>query len=248
LTNDGLVSILTKSFQDCYQLRGTKYSQRNGEINLPGESSMSQMSARLVMKFGATPNQEYPLDGRTITIIGREPINDIPLNDPEISRRHARIDFDGGRYLLEDLGSTNGTYLNGRRLTEPAPLKNGDVVEFGESISLTFQNEATADQTAPQMDSNALYGAVETEYEPQFDIEPTAQLPETDEDEWPPAAAERSVSTTTMLAGCGCLLLLLAVFCIGGLYILDARFPELLYCNWLSFIFENTTLCYALGS
>ena len=213
---------------------------------------MSQASARLVVRFGATPNQEYLLDGRPITMIGREPINDIALNEPEISRRHARVDFDGVQYTLEDLGSTNGSYVNGRRLSEPTPLKNGDVIEFGESISFTFQSGATADQTlSDARDHMPNYGATAVEYQPYPEdgaIPYTQPLQQSEYDysspvAMPPVQSGRRYSTTSILAGCGCLLLLLIAFCVGALYVLDAQFPDLLYCNWLGFIFTNTTLC-----
>lgn len=55
-------------------------------------------------------------------------------NDPELSRRHARIRrTEDGALEIEDLGSTNGTVVNGRRITEPAPLRPGDVVEIGQT-------------------------------------------------------------------------------------------------------------------
>jgi hypothetical protein len=210
---------------------------------------MSQASARLVVRFGALSNQEYLLDGRLITMIGREPINDIALNEPEISRRHARIDFDGSHYTLEDLGSTNGTYLNGRRLTEPTPLKNGDVIEFGESISFTFQMGDDADRTmAEAHDQLPEYAATAMQWSTPFsdDIPLTHPLQQTGGDPpliMPPAQSGRRFSTTSALAGCGCLFLLLGLLCLGSLYALDSLNPDLLYCNWLSFIFENTTTC-----
>ena len=58
-----------------------------------------------------------------------------------ISRRHARLDLKGEKYTLSDLGSVNGTSVNGTRLTpnEPHPLKNGDLIEFGRGVmGLTF--------------------------------------------------------------------------------------------------------------
>lgn len=63
----------------------------------------------------------------------------IVINDAEISRRHARLTFQGGKYVLEDLGSTNGTFVNGQRLAGPRVLKAGEVVQFGEQIMLVFE-------------------------------------------------------------------------------------------------------------
>ena len=56
-------------------------------------------------------------------------------DDPEISRQHARITRNPqGQLVVEDLGSTNGTYLNRRRITAPAPLQRGDRVKIGKTV------------------------------------------------------------------------------------------------------------------
>src|SRR3954464_7508525 len=52
-------------------------------------------------------------------------------DDPEISRQHARVSESGGGYLLEDLGSMNGTFVNGNRLQAPHQLAQGDQIEVG---------------------------------------------------------------------------------------------------------------------
>jgi pSer/pThr/pTyr-binding forkhead associated (FHA) protein len=68
-------------------------------------------------------------------VIGRQAAGAGTLgNDIEISRRHARIASDAdGRYLIEDLGSTNGTYVNGRAVEGPVTLETGDRIEMGAS-------------------------------------------------------------------------------------------------------------------
>lgn len=60
--------------------------------------------------------------------------NDIILSDEHVSRRHMRIVVRGGRYLVEDLGSRWGTYLNDERVTSPTPLTHGDEVRIGKSV------------------------------------------------------------------------------------------------------------------
>lgn len=67
---------------------------------------------------------------RTLTI-GRDPSNDLVLEDASLSRNHARITLDGGEAVLEDLGSRNGTLLNGDRLLGPRRVKAGDEVVLG---------------------------------------------------------------------------------------------------------------------
>ncbi len=66
----------------------------------------------------------------TSLLIGRDPSNYLPLNHPTVSSRHARIDKRGHQLLIQDLGSTNGTFINGRRITQ-AVLNAGDVVQIG---------------------------------------------------------------------------------------------------------------------
>jgi len=93
---------------------------------------------QLIMRQGPTPGATFTLEGDQINI-GRESSNEIAINDAEISRRHARMTFQGGKYVLEDLGSTNGTFVNGQRLAGPRVLKAGEVVSFGEQIVLVFE-------------------------------------------------------------------------------------------------------------
>jgi hypothetical protein len=78
-----------------------------------------------------TPLQAYDFDVATLDI-GRGEDMDIVIDNPSVSRRQARIRREpDDRWLVEDLGSVNGTFLNGRRLTEPSPLTRGDEISFG---------------------------------------------------------------------------------------------------------------------
>ena len=92
---------------------------------------------QFVMRSGPTPGVIFPLEGDQLTI-GRDSSNAVAINDGEVSRRHARLSFQGGKYVVEDLGSTNGTSVNGQRLSGPAVLKPGDVVALGEQIVLMY--------------------------------------------------------------------------------------------------------------
>src|SRR5512138_2939195 len=93
---------------------------------------------QLIMRSGPTPGAAFALEGDQMTI-GRDSANEIVINDAEVSRKHARLTFQGGKYVLEDLGSTNGTFVNGQRLAGPRVLKPGEVVSFGEQIVLVFE-------------------------------------------------------------------------------------------------------------
>jgi predicted component of type VI protein secretion system len=91
----------------------------------------------LVMSQGPQPGQTFMLDRDWLTI-GRDPSNDIVINDPQVSRQHARITRQGQMVVIEDLGSTNGSFANGVRLTGPHVLSNGDVIGLGDGVTLTY--------------------------------------------------------------------------------------------------------------
>jgi FHA domain len=80
---------------------------------------------------GHTPGMEYDIGEGAV--MGRGDQAEIRLEDPFASSRHARLLRQGGIIVLEDLGSTNGTYLNEELLTGPQPLHRGDRVRIGDS-------------------------------------------------------------------------------------------------------------------
>jgi predicted component of type VI protein secretion system len=95
-------------------------------------------SFRLIVRRGPQPNQTYDLNKDIITL-GRDITNDIVINDPEVSRHHMRLTRGAGGFTLEDLGSTNGTFVNGQRLTGAKPLTNGDMIGLGETVTLGYE-------------------------------------------------------------------------------------------------------------
>lgn len=93
--------------------------------------------------FLADPTgREHPLAGEKISI-GRAVENDIVITSRRVSREHARIERQGRRVVLSDLGSTNGTFLNDERVLVPATLRDGDRVSIGDVEFLFHDPEST---------------------------------------------------------------------------------------------------------
>ncbi len=100
-------------------------------------------SFRLIVRRGPQPNQIYELNKETITL-GRDVTNDIVINDPEVSRHHCRLTRQETAYQMDDLGSTNGTFVNGQRLSAPRTLSNGDMIGLGETVTLAYESSAAS--------------------------------------------------------------------------------------------------------
>ena len=71
--------------------------------------------------------------------LGRDRNMQIPLRDANVSRSHAELIYDNGRWILRDLGSTNGSFINGQRVGQ-MELKDGDIIELGVTV-LEFRED-----------------------------------------------------------------------------------------------------------
>ena len=114
---------------------------------------MMESQLRLPKVGGAAPVNKAKLvlqekDGETAWPLSDEFImgraGDLRLGDARVSRRHARIYLDGATYLVEDLKSSNGTFLNETKIAAPSPLKHGDVIRVG-----PFRMRFDLEQTVP---------------------------------------------------------------------------------------------------
>jgi hypothetical protein len=94
---------------------------------------------QLIMQQGPLDGFSFPLSEGDIRI-GRDSKNDITIPHSGVSSSHARLVRQGDAYQLEDLDSTNGTFVNGQRLDAPRMLQEGDVVKFGKEIACIVSN------------------------------------------------------------------------------------------------------------
>lgn len=98
---------------------------------------MSTLIASLVFE-----DREVHLDQR-VTTIGRSQGNDVVVSEIYVSSTHAEIERQGDDFVLRDLNSTNGTYVNGHETREPYVLRNGDKVSLAKVCNFTFRSDKT---------------------------------------------------------------------------------------------------------
>ena len=189
---------------------------------------------RLVMTQGPQPGQTFNLDKELISI-GRDPGNDIVINHPQVSRQHARLVLQGGLMALEDLGSTNGTFVNGMRLMAPHTLANGDQISLGDAVTFTFYGQvAGAEKTVVAHPGTVPSMPPFPPPEPAAPSPPQAYGPPPQP--VPPSAPAKK-RRTGLWIGCGCAVLVGLALLAGALFYLDAYYPHILYAplRWLGF-------------
>jgi hypothetical protein len=207
-------------------------------------------TAHLIVQKGPQPNQLFDLTLDQLTI-GRSSANDITITDPEISRKQARLIKQGTDYAIEDLGSTNGTFVNDRRIVGLTPLHDGDIIEFGEAVVLLYEAESTlpVDLPLPSVPSPKPPPVVPANVEPAPAPSAEPQAPAYQpppnlvaEEEAASSSSSSSSSSScrrTVLIGCGGLLLLIFL-CTATLFFLDAyQQGRLLYCGPLQGFWEQ---------
>jgi predicted component of type VI protein secretion system len=172
----------------------------------------SGTSYRLVVRRGPQPNQQFLLTRDTVTL-GRDITNDIVINDPEVSRHHARLIRTPNGYSYEDLRSTNGSFVNRQRLSAPYQLQNGDLLGLGETITLVYEvvGEAAATMVAPSGGS----AAPQPMPAPSARPAPAPMAVEADEEEYQP---DRN---RWIVIGCGALTILVCCAVVFGIILID---------------------------
>lgn len=193
---------------------------------------MAAQSFQLIMRTGPIPGKVFDLGNNELTI-GRDISNDIVISDVEVSRKHARLIMEPGGYILEDLGSTNGTFVNGQRLVSPRVLRGGETIMLGENVSLVFESAYDADATVVSVP--AFEPAPATAYTPPQPVVDKSVARQAGDQSSPQVYAgqvpagpvdlqdyadftpeEKPAKKRWVWIGCGCLVLLCIVTAIGA--------------------------------
>ena len=177
------------------------------DAGVAGDSTPAR-SGRLVVEIGPDAGKEFPLRGTMR--IGRSEDSEITLADAQASRHHAAISPEPGGFTAQDLNSSNGTFVNGKRLDEPRLLKDGDRLRVANTV-LAFRWDS-----APSMPSPATPRVTPpvADYEMLPTTEVAWQTPPAGVQETPlPQTAEprKGTSTGRIVLGVGLAVVLLAV-------------------------------------
>ena len=130
-------------------------------LELPGTAPLEETEAMPTLSPPAGPHPKVAAGGAFLIVggketylitapivnIGRRPDNDLVVNDPRVSRRHAQLRAQGGQYFLFDLNATGGTFVNGRRIHQQQ-LRAGDVISLaGYPLVFGIESPAAPDET-----------------------------------------------------------------------------------------------------
>ena len=108
---------------------------------------------KLLLKFNAAVIKEIPFDKDSISV-GRKSDNDIPIDNPAVSGHHCKISRQGGTYFVEDLESTNGTFVNEKRIKKSG-LHHNDIVGIAKHSLVFVEDVPPPPVAAPEPSSAA---------------------------------------------------------------------------------------------
>ena len=152
-----------------------------------------QPVAILTMTRGPGVGSSFDI-GSTPVTIGREASCDFQVQGTWVSRKHARIAWSGTEYLIDDLGSTNGTFVNGERISGSRALRSGDRLQLGTRVELGFEMHVPAAQPVQPV----AQGTASPPYAPPSEPAPAPKEP----------AGRRKRTRVWVLAGVGLILVL----------------------------------------
>ena len=174
---------------------------------------MPTSGLRLFMRQGPRAGQTFDVV-KPIAVIGREAGNDIVIEDPQVSRHHAKLTLQGGSYVVEDLGSTNGTFMDGRRIMTPTPLLIGGRLGLGDTVVLEVQPGGVGEQPQPVVSPPPAPA-----FSPPPAYSPTpaygAPLPAYGAPTSPPPPVEKK-GRSCWVWGCGCLVALIVLMIVAA--------------------------------
>jgi hypothetical protein len=185
-----------------------KKNAESGELEEAGSNGSGEpaketflqegFNPRLFALRGAGVGQTYMLGGELR--LGRDRSNAIVLHDGKISRKHSLFRPRGGGWIIQDLDSTNGTYVNGVRIYQPVKLKDGDIIRVGDT-HLSFHTSMASMISAQEAISDAPPQPSVSGYPYSFSA--------------PSSLAYPGEMTTWLLLGCGAALVVLLVIAIA---------------------------------
>jgi len=110
---------------------------------------------QLVVQTGAEPGRTYDLEKGQKLSVGRQSVNQIVVSDEQVSRRHAEVELSPGGVIVTDLDSSNGTFVNGTRVSSMVSLKPGDTLQVGTTVLKLVDNRASEPTLAVDYQSSA---------------------------------------------------------------------------------------------
>jgi len=113
--------------------------------------------AKMIAVRGPLKDKEFSL--QDVTVLGRSFDTDVRIDDLTVSRQHAKVTRSGNGYIIEDMGSGNGTFVNGRRVSAPMPLRDNDVIKISQNLFRFVaieQEEARASASTGAVDVSEL--------------------------------------------------------------------------------------------
>jgi hypothetical protein len=178
---------------------GTEIAAEQEGSQVPNARTILESSPPPYLLITAGPGRGQAFDLRGEVHLGRSHTNAITLLDAKVSRTHARLDPIRHTYILTDLGSANGTFVNGVRINQPVRLRDGDMIQAGD-VQLVFHTRSSSLPSPPDRAGN--YPPHSPLVSPEANIVPGNSVPST---LWPGRLP------TWVWAGCAGLLVLIGL-------------------------------------
>jgi pSer/pThr/pTyr-binding forkhead associated (FHA) protein len=179
---------------------------------------MGYKNYRLTVIKGFNKGEVFSLDGDQITI-GRGEENGVILNIAEVSRVHAELTRAEEGYMIKDLGSTNGTFVDKKKVGNKYLLKPGDTIMLGDAIYMTYQADTDPEETLvaprPEEFKGGEVTAVTPKPEPPVVPPPPPKKRSAEEILSQDQVTEEKKSRTWLWAGIGCIVVIFFLIVVG---------------------------------